>query len=211
MPRKKPDVTTYTLYGLYHPTSGELRYIGQTQQVPRARLRGHIHSGKVQADKRPITNWVAKILRNGLEPVQKILYQTYSECEINRMEIATIRGLRKRGYRLANVVAGGNCPRGHSSSEEARRKTSETLKARYAQRPHHLKGKPISEEHRRKISEGGKRTKQVWTAERREQLAERNRQMWADSEKARIFTECRVASQMRNSNLKDKAYYDSLH
>lgn len=197
MPRKKPTIIVYTIYSLSHPETGELRYVGQTSQSPRVRFLGHLQSARtVKTDRRPVTDWIRKLMNDGLQPIQKVLYETYSEDDVNRMEVSAIRGLRRRKYRLLNLQSGGNCPRGLKRSEEAKRKTSETLKRLYQTKSSHLKGRKLSPEHKAQLAAAAVRGNKNWTRERKDAVAERNRKVWSDPILSRIYTARRVASRL---------------
>lgn len=46
------------IYGLHHPETNELRYIGQTVVALRARLRNHVWSAKNVSEPRHVLSWI---------------------------------------------------------------------------------------------------------------------------------------------------------
>lgn len=175
---------TYTLYSLCDPCTGETRYIGQTSYPAKRRLQGHLQTARTKiVDRRPVTDWIRKLLSEGKEPFQKVLYQTQCPEDIDCIEIATIRSMRKRKFRLLNLALGGNTTRGVRASaetkaklSEARRKrtrevsnrVSESLKRHHALNGSAWSGKKLSEEHKQKIRESTKRTYANMTEEQKQ-------------------------------------------
>ena len=104
----------------------------------------------------------------GIENFEKFLIQyCYSKEEANKAEKFWIAEYRRRGKAEYNIADGGQgnlsnavynriseALKGHTVSEETKRKISESMKGKNKD-----KSKPLSEEHKRKISEAlkGKR------------------------------------------------------
>jgi predicted GIY-YIG superfamily endonuclease len=138
---------TYYLYVLRHPITNELRYVGQTSQRPRARLAAHVCASSNPSS--IVSKWAVKLVREGIRPQIQVVAQSRSSEYIDRLEIAAIRGLRKRGHRLLNQARGGSVNRGYTMSDEFRKVVS----ARFKGKPSHLRGKKLPPEHIKAIAE----------------------------------------------------------
>lgn len=91
----------YIIYGLAHPTTGRIRYVGKSKHAVGVRLRsGYRHSPKVQ-------HWLDQLRAHGLKPKALVLEHGSTEDWKGR-ERAWIRTLRYDGHRLLNTCAGGN-------------------------------------------------------------------------------------------------------
>lgn len=109
------------IYGLTHPETGELRYIGWTQNPLQRRLKAHWNSVS-SGSQDPVHKWMRKLKSGGLKPVAVIL----EEVESIDREIHWIRVKRAEGARLLNCTDGGD---GFlNPSEEVRKKRSEKAK-----------------------------------------------------------------------------------
>lgn len=95
------------IYGLYHPVSGELRYIGQTQGALSRRLSGHLCDARRGRGVRYVLQWMRSLLGEGTKPVIKELARAFSQEELNRLEISSIAKARAEGVRLTNHADGG--------------------------------------------------------------------------------------------------------
>lgn len=102
-----PDGVGY-IYGILHPSTKEIRYIGQTTKTIKYRLQTHINSAKrANSNLRntPLGKWLYKLLKNGNIP--KIIQIEETTVEgLNDAEIRHIREGRER-HRLLNVADGG--------------------------------------------------------------------------------------------------------
>lgn len=65
------------IYGLFHPITDELRYIGKTVKSLNQRLSNHIYNAKVTQHNKHLSNWILKILYEGNKPIIKCL----EECD----------------------------------------------------------------------------------------------------------------------------------
>lgn len=152
------------IYGLFDPTTDELRYIGKANN-PKSRLRQHIYDAIHFINEGTHTlNWIRKLLRSGERPNLEVLEEV-SEDKWQEAERKWIRICRSFGYRLTNTVEGGIAP---EVTEEIRRKISE--KKRGGQHSEETKrkiglksigrqanlGNRHTEETKRKISESKK-------------------------------------------------------
>lgn len=65
------------IYGLFHPETDELRYIGKTVKTLSSRLSNHIYNAKVTKHNKHLSNWILKLLYEDKKPVIKCL----EECD----------------------------------------------------------------------------------------------------------------------------------
>jgi len=111
------------IYGLFDPKTGELRYIGKSNNSIK-RLASHLRDAKRR--KTPLYCWINKLLLSGREPVCKV-FISVKEDVWRSAEIFAINTARSEGIRLLNVADGGDEP---YCSREVRRqngiKTSQT-------------------------------------------------------------------------------------
>lgn len=102
------------IYGLTDPRTGEVRYVGQTKNELRKRLRAHI--GEAVAHK-PVcvhkNNWIRSLLSLGLEP-QIVLLEEVQEEQVNEAEVKWIASF----HNLTNIATGGNGPVGTKRTPE---------------------------------------------------------------------------------------------
>ena len=173
------------IYTLRHPETQEIRYVGLTR-FPVKRLHNEINYPHTKH----LQNWVNSLKKSSLKPIMEIIEESDENgaCDAERKWISE---MKVRGYRLINFTDGGE--RGYKCSDEYRAAVSAALKGRKSGplSPEHrakisaaLKGRrlnpqsgkyfaalnamrkgiPLSEEHRRKVSEG---TRKGLTAEAR--------------------------------------------
>lgn len=108
-----------SIYGLYCPKSGELRYIGKANDA-RKRLSSHLKD--CNRRKTPCACWIKSLVENGQVPVMKVLAEV-QESEWEQAEREFISEARLRGEDLLNVARGGvdiPCSR-ETRSDNARR------------------------------------------------------------------------------------------
>ena len=164
----KGDNIMYYIYLIVNSVNGKT-YVGQRKSSKEWYEDKYMGSGK---------HLKSAIKKYGIENFEKFLIQhCYSKEETNKAEKFWIAEYRRRGkaeYNIADGGQGGNI-KGHSVSEETRKKISESLKGNQRHKGHHLtdetkrrisesnKGKPCwnkgkhwPEEHRKKLSEAHK-------------------------------------------------------
>lgn len=152
--------TTF-IYGLFDPISNELRYIGKADN-PKNRLLKHIGEARRGVPNHK-NNWIRSILKVGLLPCISILEEVPIE-NWKEYEVAWIAKFRTSGAELVNGTNGGDAggvKRGNHT-EEHKRKISESGKRRWEQRK--ALGYKMSDEARMKMSIAAKNR----TDERRE-------------------------------------------
>lgn len=127
-----------SVYALYHPGSGDVRYVGVTSLAPEARLRKHLKDVAAGRDMH-VHRWLRTL--NG-PPGLRVLEQAHLPWHLmgflEQWWIAYGRSLR---WDLCNLTAGGT----GALSAETRLKMSLAKK-----------GKPLSAEHRANLSKAGK-------------------------------------------------------
>lgn len=113
------------IYSLNDPITKEVRYIGKTnQQYLSSRLHSHMKDCKKSNSKKII--WIKSILINGLRPEINLLDEVEEE-NWEYWEKYYISYYKELGYDLVNTTSGG-------------------------QRGYSIKGRKLSEEHKKKIS-----------------------------------------------------------
>ena len=93
---------TVTIYGLRDPRTGDLRYVGSTNNL-RSRLYSHKRTAAKGSEPNPKTAWLSDLYTFGLEPCVVVL----DECEAknrNKTERRWILALKKDGVPLLNVT-----------------------------------------------------------------------------------------------------------
>lgn len=102
---KKPEQVS--VYGLCHPITGELRYIGKANNIAR-RLLTHLSEGRTR--KRPVNCWIASLIKQGLQPkifeIESVPSDAWQATEAHW--IAYFRSL---GANLLNIADGGDQPK----------------------------------------------------------------------------------------------------
>ena len=158
------NYTRTTVYGLREVGTDEVRYIGQTNQPLKHRLRAHRNDVRNMA--LPKTQWI-KQLRNSGSSVE--IVELEKDAVYNLSETQHILSHQSRGHRLLNVLVCGSvvCNDGVKTvtktirkpiSNETRSKLSEISKKQVPTEETKrgvsagLKGRKLSEEHRRKLA-----------------------------------------------------------
>jgi group I intron endonuclease len=145
------------IYGLICPISNEIRYIGQTKQKIKDRLRGHIYDKRHNQHK---VNWLNKLKKLGFISALKI--EILEECQIellNEREQFWIEVFKEN--KLVNKTTGGDC--NYRITEDVIKRVSEKLRGRTGNKlsdetklkiSESHKGKELSEDHKKSISDG---------------------------------------------------------
>lgn len=159
------------IYGLIDPSTGQLRYIGQTVRKIEYRLTSHLGSAKTLNKfgelkyNSYVYRWIRQVLAQNQEP-QIVLIQEFQEEDVlDDAETFWIAYFRKMGCPLTNLASGGRVGcRGRKASDESKKrmsiaqrslnkKLSEELKMRLSLAN---RGKKASEEAKKKMSEAHK-------------------------------------------------------
>lgn len=93
-----------SIYGLADPVTGEVRYIGKSNN-PTRRFKDHLRQ---RGRRYPVYQWIESLRQRGLTPGLVIIEASPTDWrEAERRLIAEARG---RGDRLLNVAEGGDQP-----------------------------------------------------------------------------------------------------
>lgn len=95
----KKDYKTGTVYGLFDPRDGSLRYIGQTVLPLEVRLTGHL--GEAFHPMFPKQLWTRELLEMGLRPIIRPI-ACVPLSELTRLEKQFMRYYRDEGCVLFN-------------------------------------------------------------------------------------------------------------
>jgi hypothetical protein len=138
------------IYVLKHPVTNEIRYVGLTR-FPVKRLNNEINYPHTNH----LRNWVNSLKRELLKPVMELVEETEEglACDAERKWIAEMRA---RGCRLLNFTDGGE--RGYTYPDEVRAAISAAIRGK--------KRRPMSDEHKAKISASQKGSKKPWSSAR---------------------------------------------
>ncbi len=153
----------YLIYGLIHPETKELRYIGFTSQNLVRRLCDHVSMKRLDTERSYKSSWIKSLLKIGLRP-EIILIKESTKDTWQKDEIEIIKEYKEKGYRLTNLALGGQGAPGVKMSEAHKEK----LRRINLGRPSSRKGKHLSEETKLKISIA--HTGRKWTKEQREKF-----------------------------------------
>lgn len=103
------------IYGLYHPETGELRYIGKANDSAK-RLKSHLRD--VNRRMTPLYGWMRSLVKAGLVPCVRVLAVS-DDWQAKEKEL--IAKHREEGFRLLNLADGGDEP---LCSAETRKKNA---------------------------------------------------------------------------------------
>jgi len=92
------------IYTLEHPITGEIRYVGKTNNPY---MRFHDHCKKSYRCKTHKDYWINKLLKEGLRPVMSVLDEV-SKVEWKYWEKFWIEQCRQWGFKLVNHTNGGD-------------------------------------------------------------------------------------------------------
>lgn len=92
------------IYGLYHPETGELRYVGKANDSAK-RLKSHLRDAKSR--RTPLYSWIGSLSKRGLVPVVRVL-EVVDNWQAKEKELIALH--RASGARLLNVAEGGDEP-----------------------------------------------------------------------------------------------------
>lgn len=155
----------FSVYGLFDPRTGALRYVGYTSVSLKERLKSHMSCRK-KSRKR---SWIASLRLAGTRPEIATLEVFDSRGSALEAESEWISMMRAVGASLTNISPGGESP---EITEETKRRMSEA-KVGVSPSPSHranlsrsLMGHGVSAEARAKMRAAKLGTK--WSAKRRE-------------------------------------------
>ena len=93
------------IYTLAHPITGEIKYIGKTNNL-RKRFNQHLSNYSL-LEKSKKNNWIISLLKDKLVPKMEVLDET-SNNDINELEIFYISLFKSWGFILLNMTEGGD-------------------------------------------------------------------------------------------------------
>ena len=93
------------IYGLYHPETDELRYVGKTDQPLNKRLSRHIRDA-LEEGSTYRQRWIYRLLDLGDRPEIRMIWICPRKTW-RFWEVLLIRKFKEWGYRLTNTNAGG--------------------------------------------------------------------------------------------------------
>lgn len=143
------------VYGLSHPTTGEIRYVGQTRTPLERRLSAHLAPSSLSSrDHR--SHWIRSLKTQGLRPVIQLLAEAFSKEELDRLEVEWITKIPN----LTNLEPGGNShsPEHYQRLATIKRgvprslETKAKISAARAGQPSPKRGIPMSEAQKVKVS-----------------------------------------------------------
>lgn len=101
------------IYGLFDPRKPlwlwEVRYIGQTIQLPNTRLSGHLSAALADPDG-TLNEWILDLMVRGHRPVI-VAFERPSLDDLNRRERIWVKEGRRQGWALLNERGGGESHR----------------------------------------------------------------------------------------------------
>lgn len=124
-------ISCFSIYGLHHPETNELRYVGETTMTLRRRQRGHIDSAR-NPQARDLNyhrrNWIRSLLACGLEPDIRLIESVASAEQMHERERYWIAFYLTQGARLTNGnnTGGSGCAPGSTGAIATGDKTAKT-------------------------------------------------------------------------------------
>jgi len=104
------------IYGLFHPETNELRYIGKTNNL-KMRLQSHIDYARSKRKQRPVSDWINSLIKNGIKPIIRQIELCNNKNWIER-EMFWIKEYKHIGARILNLTDGGESNTGYIYSTE---------------------------------------------------------------------------------------------
>lgn len=129
------------IYALCEPDTFEIRYVGQTTQPLKKRLRQHISEGRKPRNYRG--KWIAKLLQSGATPTILVLDEVLVN-ELDKAEMCWISNFRLLECRLVNGNDGGGGNQGIQMSTSTRAQMSASAVVRCAEAGERKRLKAIS-------------------------------------------------------------------
>ena len=130
------------IYTLSDPITGEIRYVGKTSSLKR-RIYAHINECKGDRKSHKI-NWIKSLLEKNERPLISIL-DVINKSDWQYWEQYWIEQFKQWGFNLTNLTKGGDGGQGYKHTNLNKKKMRDSKL-----------GKPLSEEHKEKISKSVK-------------------------------------------------------
>jgi hypothetical protein len=96
----------WNIYGLVDPTTGRVRYVGQTRRDPSTRLRQHVAAARLKGTRDnniDLSEWITALAGAGFSPTMLLLGRARTQRAADEMEARFI----ERGQGLLNRVCRG--------------------------------------------------------------------------------------------------------
>lgn len=135
------------IYTLSDPTTGLVRYIGQTAHTGR-RYYLHLFHSERRSTKTHKEKWICTLLAKGLKPEMEVIWEGGTK-ESDKKEEEFISLFKSLGANLTNATLGGKTTRGYKHTDETKKKISEMFKGRKV--PFE-----VNDDWKRKCKEGGR-------------------------------------------------------
>lgn len=100
----KNKIKSFTIYNLIDPTTKEIKYVGQTTQHLKGRMKGHIRDARRFNSNKDL--WVREVTSLGKRPLCNALHITDNSNEADRLERYYIKLFEAAGS-LLNSTSGG--------------------------------------------------------------------------------------------------------
>ena len=172
---------TFSVYVLFDPIVGIIRYVGCTKQTLAKRLANHIY----QKTNDHRGRWINSLLLGNRKPTIELLEECRTEEEMLEAEMFYIAYFKVLGFPLVNSSPGGivnpGANRGRKWSADTRRKMSLAHK-----------GKKLSDEHKAKLSVARQGHPGAWLGKKR-----------SNATKAKISASNRLAWQRKKLELEN--------
>lgn len=118
----------FYIYGLLHPLSKELRYIGYSSNYIE-RYKEHLLPSSLKAKTHKIS-WIKSLLKDDLKPEIIVLEEAASEANALEKEIELISYYKSIGCELTNGTLGGDGRCGFITPKEVKDKISQSMKGK---------------------------------------------------------------------------------
>jgi hypothetical protein len=109
----------FQVYGLSHPITDELRYVGLTAGGLAKRL-SYGHCSPSKRNQSPSAKWCRKLKSEGLSPKIELIENCPDFKSMQATEIFYIAYFRSLGFRLLNVTDGGDYPPPHTRTQDVK-------------------------------------------------------------------------------------------
>lgn len=117
------------IYVLIDPITLKIRYIGRTKNSLSHRLQGHVSKSKLKKNHKDC--WIYSLVKQGYKPIIKMFKLVNGWEESHKYERSLINRAIKHGFDLVNLDDRGIGGINKSSTEEKKKKISDSLKRGY--------------------------------------------------------------------------------
>ena len=114
----------YKIYTLNHPLTNEIRYVGQTCQELKSRLKKHLYCINNKKDRSHRRNWIKSLLDMNLCPKIVLIEENLDKEKCDILEKEYIKKFKELGLNLLNMTDGGEGSIGFKHTKETKEKLS---------------------------------------------------------------------------------------